>query len=109
MLKACRGRKWGRFLHTPAAASLRPRHPSSIEPRTSFLPSEYCLTAQTVLPWIFVVFLFLLSRSLPLIDIFAPDNCHISSGGSGTNSFHSPTVKFHLTPDAFQTSLGVTR
>jgi len=40
-------------LHTPAAASLRPRHPSSIEPRTSFLPSEYCLTAQTVLPWIF--------------------------------------------------------
>src|SRR5437763_17211013 len=43
--------------------------------RSSFLPSEYCLTAQTVLPWIFVVFLFLLSRSLPLIDIFAPDNC----------------------------------
>src|SRR2546429_6132753 len=92
MLKACRGRKWGRFLHTPAAASLRPRHPSSIEPRTSFLPSEYCLTAQTVLPWIFVVFLFLLSRSLPLIDIFAPDNCHISSGGWRDGSSHSPVV-----------------
>src|SRR5437763_13554347 len=75
--------------------------------RSSFLPSEYCLTAQTVLPWIFVVFLFLLSRSLPLIDIFAPDNCHISSGGWRQSSYHPRLTISLRTPVVLPPTLAI--